>query len=319
MLSRYSDVLAAFHCTNMIPSGLNSKPAADALPRETLLKMRRETRDVLSPVQLRIWRKGLMSAARAQANNIPAGEPVDLMASYSQPLCLLLAAMVTNTEIHQAERLRAIAEPISASAAEPYDRALKSSAKFASKKIRGCFRTGPEPLRDSGFVALAHTLPCLLANAWFVLLHSPGQWSALHQDSALTEQAVEELLRCSELPRILFRQAAQDLEFNGVRIRKGERIVLRALAANRDPEHFANPHQLDIKRRRIRQLALGAGPHSCVGAGLIRMATASIVRPLLERFAEAQLIEPVEWKGGSGFRFPAALWVQLANTPVESV
>lgn len=317
VFSRYSDVLAAFHCANMIPSGLNDKPAAGPPQREALLKMRRETRDALSPAQLRIWRKGLMSAARAQVKKIPAGEPVDLIASYSRPLCLLLASTVTNTEIHKAERLRTIAEPISASAAEPYDSALKSSAKSANAKIRRCFRSGPEPLRDSGFVAVAHTLPCLLANAWFVLLQSPEQWSALHKDVALAEQAVEELLRCSALPRILFRQAVQDIEFNGMRIRKGERIVLRVLAANRDPEHFAHPNQLDIRRRRIRQLALGAGPHSCVGAGLIRMAAVSIIRPLLDRFAEAKLIKPVEWKGGSGFRFPASLWVQLADTPFE--
>jgi cytochrome P450 len=311
VLSRYADVLAAFHCSSLFPAGLNSKPLSDRMPENVMQKMRRETRDALSPVQLRVWRRRVSLAARALIKDLSSDQPVELLNSYARPVCLTLAAMVTNIDLREAERLRGKAEPIAASAAEPFDAHLKASAKTANVKIRGCFRAGPEPLRDSGFVALAHTLPRLLANAWFILLNSPGQWAVLHKEPKLAERAVEELLRCSGLPRILFRTAIQDVEFNGVYIRKGERVVLRVLAANLDPQKFANPHQLDVKRRRIRHLALGAGSHSCVGAGLIRMAAVSISRPLLERFSDAELTKPVEWRGGSGYRFPASLWVQL--------
>jgi cytochrome P450 len=252
-------------------------------------------------------------AARALIKDFSADRPVDLVSSYARPLCLILAATVTNTDLAEAERLRVNAEPIASSAAEPFDAALKSRAKAATAKIRGCFRSGPEPLRDSGFVALAHTLPCLLANAWFALLKFPEQWTLLHRQPRLAERAVEELLRCSGLPRILFRTAIHDVELNGVYIRQGERVVLRVLAANLDPEHFPEPDRVDVSRRRIRHLALGAGPHSCVGAGLIRMAAVSISRPLVERFAAAELTKPVEWRGGSGYRFPASLWVRFGS------
>ena len=224
-----------------------------------MIKMRRETRDALSPLHLRVWRKGLASAARALVQNLSADQPVELITSYAQPLCLTLAAMVTKIDLHEAERLRELAEPIAASAAEPYDAVLKSRAKSANAKIRSCFRPGPEPLRDSGFVALAHTLPCLLANAWFALLESPEQWAVLHSEPRLVEHAVEELLRCSGLPRILFRRAIQDIKVNGAHIRKGERIVLKVRAANLDPAHFPHADQLDVKRTRVRHLALGAG------------------------------------------------------------
>jgi len=311
VLSRYSDVMAAFHCPGLYPSGLNRERSAKAPAPETLQKMRRETREALSPAQLRIWRRTLTAAARAHVRSMHETEPVDLVGSYSRPLSLMLATMVTGVEAEKAEQLYDIAEPISGSAAEPYDPVLKSGAKAANTRLEAHFRSGPEPLRSSGFVALSHTLPCLLANAWFVLLESPSQWRALHRRPGLTARAVEELLRCSELPRILFRQAAWDMEFNGARIRKGERIVLSVVAANRDPARFAQPNRVDIQRRRISQLALGAGPHSCVGAGLIRMAAVSILHPLLERFSQARLIEPVKWKGGSGFRYPASLCVRF--------
>jgi len=313
VLSRYSDVVAAFHCPSLFPSGLNSKPSSKIPEPEAMQQMRRETREALSPAQLRIWRKSLTAAARARVKRMSDSAPVDLVGSYSRPLCLTLAAMVTGIEAEKAARLSVIAEPISASAAEPYDPVLKTGARSANAKLRGHFRSGPEPLRDSGFVALAHTLPCLLANAWLALLESPSQWRALHDEPALAVHAVEELLRCSALPSILFRQAQEEFEFNGVRIRKGERVVLRVVAANRDPAHFLHPDRLDIRRRRIRQLALGAGPHSCVGAGLIRMAAVCILHPLLERFPEAKLTRSVQWKGGSGFRYPASLWVRFGG------
>ena len=311
VLSRHSDVLAAFHCPGLHPSGLNRKRPAKAPALEALQEMRRETREALSPATLRVWRKALTAAARVRVRSMPENEPVDLVGSYSRPLSLMLAAMVTGVGAQKSERLYDIAEPISASAAEPYDPVLKSSAKPANAKLATHFQSGPEPLRSSGFVALAHTLPCLLANAWYALLQSPSQWRALHRRPGLAARAIEELLRCSELPRILFRRAAWDMEFNGARIRKGQRIVLHVVAANRDPARFAHPNQVDIQRRRIGQLALGAGPHSCVGAGLIRMAAVSILHPLLERFPRARLIETVKWKGGSGFRYPASLWVRF--------
>ena len=311
VLSRYADVLAAFHCSSLFPTGLSGKAPSDPLAGNDVVKMRRETRDALSPLHLRVWRKGLASSARALAQKLSAGQPVELINSYAQPLCLLLAAMVTKVDLQEAERLRALAQPIAASAAEPYDAALKSSAKAANALIRTSFRRGPEPLRESGFVALAHTLPCLLANTWLALLESPEQWAVLRSEPRLLEHAVEELLRCSGLPRILFRRAIEDIKVNGAHIRKGERIVLKVRAANRDPAHFPHGDQLDVRRTRIRHLALGAGSHSCVGAGLIRMAIMSITHPLLERFSGATLTEPIKWRGGSVYRFPESLRIQF--------
>ncbi len=314
VLSRYADVLAAFHCSSLFPAGLNGKEPFDPRAGDEVLKMRRETRDALSPLRLRVWRKALVSAARALVQNLSAKQSVELVGSYARPLCLSLAAMVTRIDPHEAGRIQKLAEPIAASAAEPYDAALKSRAKSADAKIRSYFRPGPELLRDSGFVALAHTLPCLLANAWLALVESPEQWAVLHSEPGLVEHAVEELLRCSGLPRILFRKALQDIKVNGAHIRKGERIVLQVCAANLDPAYFPYAHRLDVKRTRVRHLTLGAGSHSCVGAGLIRMAAVSITRPLLERFSAATLTETIEWKGGSVYRFPETLRVMF-NEP----
>jgi cytochrome P450 len=311
VLSRHSDVLAAFRSSSLSPTGPNSKATSEPPDEISLLKMREETREGLSPILLRSWRERMTPLVYSLADSLPTNQPTDLVSKYARPSCLALAAMVTGVAPNDAERLEKIAEPISAFAAEPFDPILHSNAKSAKVELRSCFHSGPEFLRDSGFVALAHTMPRLLANAWFALLQHPKQWRILQKEPGLTEQAIEELLRYAGLARILFRRATEDINLNGFHISKGERIILRIIAANRDPERFSNPDQLDVTRRGTGQLALGAGPHFCVGANLIRMAAVTISRPLLERFARVNLAEPVEWQGGSGFRSPASLVVSL--------
>jgi hypothetical protein len=273
----------------------------------------------LSPVQLRAWREQLAPAARALAGSLPLEEPVDLMGAYARPLCLSLAAMVSGISQSDAERLCERAGGISAAAAEPFDPVLRRSAKCTSAELRNYFPSGPEPLRESGFVAISQTLPCILGNAWFSLVRFSQQWYLLHRQPELVEQAIEELLRYAGLVRILSRTATTDIDLNGALIRSGERIVLRIVAANRDPERFSHPNQVDLGRRDAGHLALGAGPHACVAANLIRLAASAITWPLVQKFASANLSRPIDWQGGSGFRSPKSLWVHLSTREREPV
>jgi cytochrome P450 len=312
VLSRHADILAAFRASRLSPSGPNDQNGVEPSGENDRTKMRWETMEALSANQLRAWREQIAPEAVGLTNRLPSEEPMDLMDGYARPLCLLVAAMVTGISRDAAEDLREMARRVSASAAEPYDPAVRVSAKSANAALRGCFHSGPDALRDSGFVALSQTLPCLLGNAWFALMQYPQEWSLLHQQPELTEQAVEELLRYAGLTRTLFRTAAADLDLNGFCIRKGERVILRIIAGNRDAERFSEPHRVDVTRRDGGHFTLGAGPHSCVAAGLIRMVAATMTYPLVQRFVSAKLALPVDWQGGSGFRSPSSLWVYLS-------
>jgi hypothetical protein len=313
VLSKHADILAAFRASHLSPASPNSNKVSEPIDESGRLKMRAETMEALSPIQLRAWRERLTPEACACAQSLPIEEPVDLLDAYARPLCLSLAAMVTGISRHDAAGLCARAERVSAAAAEPYDPALRRGAKAANVELRSCFHSGPEPLRDSGFVALSQTMPCILGNAWFALMQHPQEWSLLHRQPGLMEQAVEELLRYAGLVRILVRTATADIDLNGCFIRKGERIILRIIAANHDPARFSNPNQVDVTRRGAGHFTLGYGAHSCVGASLIRMAAVTITQPLLQRFAAANAAQPVVWQGGSGFRSPLSLWVRLSE------
>jgi cytochrome P450 len=300
VLSRYADVLAAFQSPALALVGPNSNNVPDVSEDSGRLQMRAETLEALSPAKLREWRDQLLLLANERLERLASHQPVDLMNDFARPLCLALAVIATGADPGDAERLAKLAWHVSVSSAEPYDATLRALAKAAETELQPCFHAGPLPLRDSGFVALSQTLACLLANTWFSLLRHPGEWTRLHQQPSLLAQTMEELLRAAGLTRILFRRAMADTNLNGIQIRQGERIVLRLFAANHDPDRRGTSH-----------LTLGAGPHSCVGASLIRTAAIAITQPLLERFATADLIEPVEWQGGSGFRSPKSLKVWL--------
>ena len=275
--------------------------------------MREETLEALSPALLNAWRDRLTPEAEALAAGLSVESPVDLIADYARPLCLLCSSIVTGIELDEARRLQEQAKHVAAAAADPFDPVLRASGKSASASLLPCFHSGPETLRDSGFVALSQTMIGILGNAWFALLQHPSQWRRLHRQPALMEQAIEELARYAGLVRVIFRLATEDVSLKGALIRKGERVVLRIVAANRDPERFIDANRLDVARRGAGHLMLGAGQHSCVGASLIRMAAVAITQPLVEQFAAATLCEPPAWHGGPVYRWAAPLRVRLRS------
>jgi len=103
---------------------------------------------------------------------------------------------------------------------------------------------------------------------------------------------IDELLRFDPPLHLFTRYALEDLQIDGVAIRKGERIGLLLGAANRDLHVFAEPDRLDFARTPNPHVAFGAGIHFCVGAPLARLEL-NIALPILCRrlpalaFAEA--------------------------------
>ena len=310
VVSRNADLLAVFHEPAMAP-GHAERETPSTPDDSSRLKMRAETAGKLTSARLLIWREALLAEAISYASCLPTVGPVDLVAGYARPLCLSLAAMVTGITRADADSLNELARTISAATAAPEDSSLRDGAKSAAAALRSYFPSGPEAMRESGFVGLSQTLPCILGSAWYALIQFPEQWALLHCHPELIDHAIEELLRYAGPVRILSRTAMADLSLNGRLIRKGDRVILRVFAANHDPARFSHGAHLDCVRRDTAHFTFGAGEHSCVAASLVRMAAKVITQPLLERFASMRAASAVDWEGGSTFRFPASLWVSL--------
>ncbi|MDO5701696.1 MAG: cytochrome P450 [Bowdeniella nasicola] len=83
---------------------------------------------------------------------------------------------------------------------------------------------------------------------------------------------VEELLRIlTIMQRGLVRIAIEDVEVNGHLIKAGEGVHIALNAANRDPEVFENPDEVNLEKGTRRHVAFGYGIHQCLGQELARM------------------------------------------------
>jgi len=296
-------VLAAFREPRLWPAGARSQdPPA---------RMRAETLAALSPATLADWQAQIEPLAHRVLDQLPTDRSVDLVREFAQPWSLAVAVLVTGADPADAERLADLARHVSGAAAEPDDSALQSRAAAATAELERRFQNRAMPMGEPAFVALSQTLPCFLANAWLALLRHPAELARLRAQPDLIPGAMDELLRYAGLVRKLFRRVAASVDLGGVRIAEGERVILMLASANRDPAQFPEPDRLDVTRQAAGQVALGAGPHACVGASLIRMAAAAATGALVEKLAAEALSGPVPWCGGSGFSSPASLYVRL--------
>jgi cytochrome P450 len=158
------------------------------------------------------------------------------------------------------------------------------------------------------------TVTNLLGIGLYELLRRPAEWQALVADPALIPNAVEELLRFVTPTQWLPRFAIADVEIGGVTVASGTTVVPLVGAANRDPEVFADPDRLDVRRPEAdRHLALGFGFHYCLGASLARLEARTALRALAERFPALELAEDrPEWTGNAMLR-------RLTRVPVTTL
>lgn len=297
VLRRYPDVLAALHDPRLSPVG----PASENIRSRTLAAL---------PVsRIAEWQTQVEPLARRMMDALPTDRPVDLVSEFAEPWCEELAYLVTGTVRNECLRLVELARLVSAAAADPDDAELKSAASAANDELERKVPGGSIPMAGPAFVALSQTLPAFLAKAWLALFRHPAQMLLLRENADLMPGAIEELLRYAGLARVIFRVARTAVDLGGVAIAEGDRVALMLNSANHDPNRFPEPTRLDLARQAAGHLALGSGSHSCAGASLIRMPASIATSALVQKFGEAHLRKPVEWRGGAGFRTPASLFV----------
>jgi cytochrome P450 len=111
----------------------------------------------------------------------------------------------------------------------------------------------------------------MLALGAFALLSQPAQLERLRADPALTEGAVEELLRHLSIVQYEVNRAAlDDVAVAGQQVAKGESLLVSIPMANRDPARFPHPSTMDITRTTAGHMAFGHGVHQCLGQQLAR-------------------------------------------------
>lgn len=135
------------------------------------------------------------------------------------------------------------------------------------------------------------------------LLRNPGQLELIKQaaqndELAFIKTAVDELLRY-ETPLPMFeRYVLEDMEINGLQLKKGMEVALLYISGNRDPLRFEHADALDLRRKDNPHLTFGLGTHYCLGAPLARLELQILFRILFQRLPDLSLAgEPSFSKG----------------------
>ncbi|HGG57998.1 MAG TPA: cytochrome P450, partial [Nannocystis exedens] len=112
----------------------------------------------------------------------------------------------------------------------------------------------------------------LLSNCFLALDEHPELRSQVLADPQVYAPMIEEVLRFDgavDFASVRFARVQTTIHEHPIAV--GDQVFVSLLAANRDPQIFANPDTFDIQRDNRMHIAFGAGVHSCLGTRLARM------------------------------------------------
>ncbi|GAB89752.1 cytochrome P450 [Gordonia rhizosphera] len=131
------------------------------------------------------------------------------------------------------------------------------------------------------------TTTALTGQSLLWLSTHPEQRKELSEDLAhLLDPATEEFLRYFTPAQGDGRTFSQDLEINGAQFKEGERLWLSWAMANRSPEAFPNPDEVDFHRRGNRHASFGLGIHRCIGSNVARTIYKRMITAVLQRMPD---------------------------------
>jgi cytochrome P450 len=262
--------------------------------------------------QVERLRPRLVSLCNGLIDGFEAKGEVDLLPSYATPIPIVMICELLGAPVEMADQFLAWSHDHVAMYMAKRDRAIEDKAVAAvtafSNYMRDLIRERRKNLGDDLLSELIRasdgagklsedelvTTAILILNAGHeATVHSLGNAiKALLEKNIrtdLSDRHVEEALRFDAPLHMFTRYALEELEYNGLRLKKGDMVGLMLGAANRDPVRFPNPDLFDPTRETIPHTSFGAGIHFCVGAPLARLEMEVALQVLFERLPMLQL------------------------------
>jgi cytochrome P450 len=264
--------------------------------------------------QVEQLRPKIASLCNMLIDKVESGHEFDLLTTYATPIpvfviCELLGVPTEMKEqlltwshdmvaMYMAKRDRSIENQAVKATVEfsNYMRALVSerrkhpSADLLSELIKAGSESGK--LTENELITTA----ILLLNAGHeATVHAIGNGvKALLEHEIrenITSALVEETLRYDAPLHMFTRYALEDLDYKGLKLKKGEVVGLMLGAANRDPARFSNAEVFDAARATNPHVSFGAGIHFCIGAPLARLEMEIALETLTRRIPELRMSE----------------------------
>ncbi|RSD21359.1 cytochrome P450 [Amycolatopsis eburnea] len=246
------------------------------------------------------------------------GEPVDLHEHLSFPLPVLVICELLGVPYEDRETFRVLSDrmgrmDIGAGAEAALDEFAAYMGRLAAVKRRD---PGQDVVSDlvraqaddpafgdddlarlaAGLLFAGHeTTSNRIDLGALYLLTDLARRDALAADPEGVHGVVEEILRLSAPSGLgVLRYAHDDVDLGGVRIARGDAVVLAIGAANRDETVFPDPEAFDPARKPNAHVAFAYGGWFCIGASLARTELRVVFGSLFRRFPGLRLAVGVD-------------------------
>ncbi|RDE07626.1 cytochrome P450 [Pelagibacterium lacus] len=237
-----------------------------------------------------------MIVAEAAADTLPAtAADLDVMSGIVRPMVRDIWARVIGYNDDEAAKLETAVEHLGYVLSSAPDAAEADRADAAAQRVRELSLAVVE--RGSAFAdvlrqKLDRNLAAdLIAGMAFDALETSSvgimaslRIAARNADRLQpTAKCADECLRLASPTPFTMRQTTSAVRAGDVEFPSGTTLSMVWAAGNHDPSTFAAPATFDPDRERLRPLSFGAGPHACLGLGIMRASLQHLLAFMVER------------------------------------
>ena len=302
VLTRGADIRTAYQRHELFsnyPGGIPAKPGEFPLIPEELdppehTKYRQAVSGLFSPRRVKEMEGDIRTVARQLLRTVEPLGSIDFVEKFAVPLPTRFFITRLGLPVEEADKFVAWNNglmrhhEVEGGALKAYqqvndylkdlvaERAVRPREDWISELLQA--RVDGEPMSQSDvlnvtlllFMAGLETVATALAWSYNFLARNDEYRRRLVEDLSRSEAVAEELMRYFSFTNIA-RTVRQDIEFAGVRMRAGDRVLLCNSLLSRDPEENERPDEVDFDRGIARSAVFGLGPHRCLGSHLARL------------------------------------------------
>lgn len=280
--------------------------------------------------------------AESLADRLPAGQPVELVEAFTQPLPANVIGGLLGLDARLHPLFQRWADDLtSVSSVAPGDLARQEQVRFTVREARRhlseaiahrrlhpsedmlsdliAARVDGEALTEAELmsflflllIAGMETTIHLLSHSVRLLMEHPEVLARVREDLSLVPRLVEEVLRFEPPVHAVMRVTSAETELGGVLLPRGTWIMVLLGSINRDETRFPQADRFELNRPGPQNLPFGHGVHFCLGAALSRLEARVGLEALLTRFRGFTPRGPVTWNQSLSVRGPKVLPVEL--------
>jgi hypothetical protein len=278
---------------------VNKQPSDPNAPTVQLIEVNETTLRLVNNAQKRSQFSTLFKPADTNRNLVGAGDVLDVNIWEASPALLFGATAMTVLPTAGGSSAKASTFPdqvvnVDGTISIPFAGTIKASGK-STQAIAQDITAALKNKANMPQVMVRTTRNTTSWGMW-ALMQNPDQYAALAGDmDGKIDNAIEEILRWATPVYHFRRTATDDTVIGDKEIKKGDKVVMWHISADRDEEVFDDPYQFNIERFPNEHIAFGGGgQHFCLGANLARMELKLIFKEILERIPDMSLAGNVD-------------------------